>query len=318
MAGPAQVCIVHGSDTWLVQDQSQRLVAEWKKIFPTTSIETLSPPISLNQLRQNLTTMTFFSTPRIVLVDDAQDLLKLEAEGIKTLASIHQLMDTNIRIIYRSGKDLGKSAAAKMFLGLGQVLSCPPLTEWQQDQAQRELIAFAKARGKALQIPAASILLAWLGTHRASLYNELSKAITYGGERTTVTEADVAAVSSPSHIAPFALTDALLQKNKERFFKELGKRLEDDYPLSLLSLLAGQFRLLLQIWEQKQLSPSAIAANIGKSEFVVKKTVPAIRHWSQDQCYRALRLLHQTDVDLKTGCGDPGALMILRCAQCWT
>ena len=251
------------------------------------------------------------------MIDETQELLKLEDGALKELSGIHKLLEANLRVIYRSGKDLGKSAAAKQFLVLGQVLSCPPLTEWQQDQAQRELRDFAKTRGKTLQPQAAAVLLSWLGTHRASLYSELTKAITYVGERAQITDADVAAVSSPSHVAPFALTDALLQKNRDRFFKELSQRLEDDYPLSLLSLLAGQFRLLLQLHELPNKNSGSAAATLGKSEFMVRKTLPALRYWTPDQCSAALRLLHLTDVDLKTGCSDPGALMILRCAQMW-
>lgn len=317
MAAHPQVFIIYGSDSWLRQQQRQKLTQQWQKVHPASVTEVLSEDLTLGALTQCLGTLNFFSPERLILIKNAELMVGWTEAQLVALAELHQSLDENTRVLYLAGKELGQSKQAKKLIALGQAVPCLPLTEWQQAQAQSELQTWAKAAGKQLEPRAAQVLVEWIGPTRPLLASELEKAIAYVGERSKIEAGDIAAVSSASHLAPFAVTDALLTGAREPFFKALDARLEHEHPLPILSLLAGQFRTLIALWELRGQSSAACAEALGKSEFVVKKSLPALSRWPAERCRKALSILHDVDVTLKTGCNHPEVFMLNAMTKVW-
>lgn len=313
----APVYIIHGTDSWLRQQHWQKIQADWFKIHPSSQTEILSDTPDFQQLTQLLGTVSFFTPQRLIAIKNAAAILDWTPAQLAAITSLQQQLDDQTCVVYSNDKSLGVSKTAKLVLKWGKVLECAPLTEWQQPQAQRELQGWAKAEGKQLQPQAAQLLVEWIGPHRQSLATELSKAIAYAGSKPQISTQDIAAVSSPSHLAPFAMTDALLRGDRKHFFMSLDTRLEHDHPLPILSLLAGQFRTMIALWDQPSTSMAELAKTLGKSEFVLKKAQAGLRYWPQDRCKKALGHLHQLDINLKTGCNFPEALTINMMAKVW-
>ncbi len=314
----ADVHIIHGSDRWLCRQTLKQLLAASK--MSSAAVETVSAkdlgPVGL---LDRLGAVPLFAAQRCVWVEDAECMTAWPQAQLTALKQCHSAQDSVTLMIYMV-KSFGKSKNAASLRGFGKVHDCLPLTEWQHDTACHEMQAWVRQQRKSLTQPAARLLIEWLGTDRDLLYSELQKLLSYMGERGEIRENDVVAVSLAQHIHPFALTDAVLENNGPRFMRELALRLRDEHPLPLLGLLAGQFRLLLQLWAHRGQSPETLAALLGRKPFVITKTLKALPHWPMARCSRALQRLHQCDIALKGLEGSlnfPESYFMAQCARIW-
>jgi DNA polymerase III delta subunit len=310
----ALITVIHGSDSWQ-RRQALRQACQHADGTPVT--KDLCPDGAAALLCELLCTPPLFAPERVVLVENAERLLSWTPEQLAQLERAQAALPEGTRVVYLAGKDLGRSVAAKRMSSWGSVKNCAPLSEWQHGQAEQELSQWARNQGKQLTAPAAQLLIAFFGPQREWLFSELEKTLVYIGERKQILPGDIAAVSMSQHIQPFAMSNALSEGRRPLFFKELQRRLEHEHPLPLLGLLAGQFRLFLQLWALRGSNSEDIAKQLGKTPYVIDKNLPALRHWSSQRCQNALGLLHASDLHLKTGVSEPEAYFFMQCVRIW-
>lgn len=114
-------------------------------------------------------------------------------------------------------------------------------------------------------------------------------------------------VSKPLEDNVFDLTKALLEKNRKRTMQiYTDLKLLKVEPIVLVSLLAGQFRLLLQtsILMKKGYRESDIAKELSVHPFRIKKSIEALQKYKLDDIKQILIDLSTLDSEIKAGIRD--------------
>lgn len=106
-------------------------------------------------------------------------------------------------------------------------------------------------------------------------------------------------------IKPFDLLDSLNMKNTQRVLQQSNLLFDHDFnPLALFSLLSGHLLLLRKIKQYEGQKAEVIAKEIKQHAYRVKKTMPALRVWSQEDIDRALEEMQRLDRLLRTWAYD--------------
>lgn len=162
----------------------------------------------------------------------------------------------------------------------------------------------AGAMGGALSTEAVQLLAALVGADLRLLDQEIEKLLLYAGDR-QVTTADVQAlVSRARETSIFDLVDCVGRRQTDRALKLLHGLLDDgEAPLYLLTMLARQVRILIQVSELREsdMAAEAIAGRLKLHPFVVKKGLDQANNFRLDQLERAHERLVETDWAIKTG-----------------
>lgn len=137
------------------------------------------------------------------------------------------------------------------------------------------------------------------------LRNELSKLVTYVGDRKAITADEVARLTAiPREEDIFALVDAVGMGNSRDAVVAVEGMLEAGAdPLMLLGMIARQVRLIWHV--RSEIAAGAdtrrAAKLLGQHPFVVQKCARQGRNFSRAQLERALELVLETDLGIKTG-----------------
>ena len=212
-------------------------------------------------------------------------------------------------------------------------------TEVPRDILRRELAARAGAAGKRIHPEAAEAILGRAGASLRGFAEELDKLFTYVGDRPVVEPGDVeAAFGDRTEAHVFDLTDALVERDVEKALKAVHSlQGQGEEPIYLLNLLAGAVRGLIQareildgpladrwqpgleygafrarVWE-----PARAAAIEGDRGFFAMHPFRAYSllrgasRFAMDDLVRAIELLFETDLRIKTTGLDPVRLLEL-------
>jgi DNA polymerase III subunit delta len=174
-----------------------------------------------------------------------------------------------------------------------------------------------KKHGGSIEFAAARRLAALIGSDLRRLDSELNKLITYVNASRSITEKDVnLLVSDASTSSVFDLVDALGKRDGKRAVHELHHLLDQgENPLGLLAMIVRQYRLLILVKEMqgRNLSPDAMAKELGQHPFAIKKINEQARHYRDIAQLEAIyRRLLEIETEIKTGqTGDVLALDLL-------
>jgi len=170
------------------------------------------------------------------------------------------------------------------------------LTDWVVREA-------AKA-GKKITPPTAAGLVRIVPNDMETIALELGKAADYAGQD-EITMADVEAVCTRSlETRIFELVDAIGNK-KPAVALEIYHNLllMKESPLMILSMVARQFRLILQAKRcaAQNVPPSQIAERMGQRGFVASAALRQGQNFAMETVLEAVRDCLETDVGIKTG-----------------
>ncbi len=164
----------------------------------------------------------------------------------------------------------------------------------------------AKKLGGSIEPGAAQRLSALIGGDLRRLDSELNKLITYVNAQRSITEKDVLLlVSDASTSSVFDLVDALGKRDGKRAAHELHHLLDQgENPLGLLAMIVRQYRLLILVKElqARNLSPDAMAKELGQHPFAIKKINDQARNYRDlAQLETIYRRLLEIETEIKTG-----------------
>ncbi|MSP13341.1 MAG: DNA polymerase III subunit delta [Chloroflexi bacterium] len=171
------------------------------------------------------------------------------------------------------------------------------LTHWIQTQA--------KTKGGQIQPDAAELLGAYIGNDLRLLDQELEKLLMHSYPDARITAAEVRLLVPyvrESNI--FEMVDALCARNGHMATRLLHGLIEDgESPQYLLTMIARQFRILIQMKElsQQGLPAESIRSQLGLHPFVVEKGLAQTRQFTLDQLLQIHHRLLELDVSIKTG-----------------
>jgi DNA polymerase-3 subunit delta len=186
--------------------------------------------------------------------------------------------------------------------GQAELVLCEPP---QQRDLASWIIQRTKEKGATIEGAAAHDLATFVGRHLRLLDNELEKLVAYRGGEGTISRSDVRLLVPYVQEADiFDMVDAIGRRDGEaamRLLREL--RRDGAAPLYLLSMIVRQFRILIQVSDQMQLSrdPKTIARAVGLHPYPTQKAMQQSRQWQPEELRAVYDRLLETDLAIKTG-----------------
>lgn len=175
--------------------------------------------------------------------------------------------------------------------------------------AERELISWiakeAKAGGAYIGGAEAAHMLRCVGDNMEALAMEAAKLADYAGEGGKISLEDIDCLCAKSiESRVFDLVGALGNKNADAALGIYRNMLlMKEQPIMVLSMLARQFRIILQSKSMAKDGAGAreIAEATGLREFVVREGLKQAANFTEGSLKEALSECLNTDVDIKTG-----------------
>jgi len=327
VAAPAEIPIVdiyvlQGDDDLAVQDDLKALYArlrvEGNGELDIASLDGRS--CDQSALTQALTSLSLFSSQRIVVLSDALETLKKKEDG-EWLAILLKNLPHNTHLAllladsqrYSKGEMLWQQVKSNHWLRKS-LKECGRSLAWREYPlpSQREMPAWimneaqsqAQDRDISFDSRAAAELANLVGNNLFQARQEITKALSYVGAGGTVTREDVRLLCSQSREEDiFEMVDAVGGRNAKHALSLL-QRLQEDLPAQYIyTMLARQVRLLIMAREVLEAGggQNDMAAQAGLNPFVAKKALAQCRHFSMGELESLYRRLDRMDEEAKTG-----------------
>jgi DNA polymerase-3 subunit delta len=270
--------------------------------------------ISVDRIIDAANTLPFLSERRVVYVRDS----KLFAAGRKNDSEamagyLSQIPGTTAVIFVETEVDkrgrLYKQTAAT---GRAVELTHPPqsdLLKWVQN-------IFSK-NGKKISVDAGNYLLRTVSHQMTAVRAEAEKLTAHAGERNDITAADIDAVCSPGMEARiFDLVGAVAGGNGAKAIRLYRNMLLlKESPLMVLTMMARQFRLILQCTaaKAKKMPAAEISRVLGLRGFVVDEALRQGKLLDSETLIFALKDCLDMDIRIKTGLmgAEPGVEVLI-------
>lgn len=250
------------------------------------------------------------SSKRMIIALDAPYFSeKTKEKEVKMLAGYLENPEESTCLVFSTFKIDKRTKLTKIMLQKKFAVSCEPLKE---KDLRRWINQRFRQENKTIEEKALESLLILVGNNLYQMDNEINKILTYLGKENKVTEKTVKTLVTPSSPETniFSLVDNIGKKNKAESLAELQNMLkQNEPPLKILTMIARQFRLLLQVksLQKENRTKKEILSALRLPFFVVNKLLMQADNFSYDELARALIMAHKTDLKIKTGRMEPQA-----------
>lgn len=165
-----------------------------------------------------------------------------------------------------------------------------------------------KTKKGEISTEAARLLANLIGSDMRLVESEIDKLLAYADGRPISVQDVQLLVSQAREAVIFELTDCLARRETARALRIVHHLFEDGKePLFVLSMLARQIRILMQVWglRSQGLGQHEIASRLGLHPFVVEKALAQVGAFSMEQLQAAHRRIVSADWTIKTGEIEP-------------
>lgn len=148
------------------------------------------------------------------------------------------------------------------------------------------------------------------------IHNECNKLKLYKEEDKTISKEDVKelVIKKLGDVTEltFSFTRALAERNKKEALNLYQEILDYNVePLSLIGLLASQFRIMYQVkvLDRKRMNNAEIAKILNTKEYRIMKTKELTRFYTEKEILNLIIKLSEIDLKIKTTSNDPNLLI---------
>jgi len=306
--------LIFGGESYLVEDTAKKIInillPEDKKEFGLEIIH--AKDTDIKSIMSAVKTPSLLGLKRVVWIKDCDNLLGKKSEGFDK--NIEHSIPDNTYVILTAEK-AGKK--------IGEVIEFPAFKENRKsdiNQAYEFVQLKLKKSGKKLSPTDFEYLLSFTGVNLRQIINELDKLELYCNDKDNIAEKDINILVSESiEYAPFAMSDAVAEKNLPRAMKlleEFSHTKNTGY--SIVPMLTKRIRLLLQIkiliekgdiskdivkrgyYDQKTYS-SASKKLSGQHPYLIFRIAQQSLKFQKEELMADIKKLFETEVSIKTG-----------------
>jgi DNA polymerase III subunit delta len=316
---PGTIYLLHGDDAYALGEARQKLEAKlvdpaWRDF----NVTVLPGDAAGRKLVEALLAIPFGGGHRLVVVKEPAFLASAKGED-PTLADLEKLLEAGLpdhsALLLIATKVDARLKLAKKIMGLATVREFASAKPWQVEERLAPWVESQVGHYKRRISPdAVSALLAATGGDRWRVQREIEKLTTYCPEGQRITTEMVNQLVAGGDVEVFALTDALARKRAGDALVAVNRLLTTDHALKVLAAAVTVMRgwLRLKQLQAQGMGASQIASAIGaRSDFKVKKDLEAIRGWTPAELERALGVLLELDLGVKSGAWPPDTHRIL-------
>ena len=304
--------LIFGGESYLIEDTAKKIIDTLllgdQKEFGLEIIH--AENIDIKNIISAIKTSSLFGLKRVVWIKDCEKLLEKKSEGFDKNIE-HSIPDDTYVIL----------TAEKSGKKIGEVIEFTSFKENKKSD-RNQLYEFAQLKlkngNKKLSPTAFEYLLSLTGVNLRQIMNELEKLELYCKDNITEDDINILVPKSIEH-APFAMSDAVAEKNLPRALKlleEFSRTKNSGY--SLLPMLTKRIRLLLQIkiliekgdipedivkrgyYDQKTYS-SASKKLSGQHPYLIFRIAQQSLKFQKEELMTDIKKLFETEVSIKTG-----------------
>ncbi len=298
-----KIYLLFGEERFLVKLYESRL----KEAIITQSTEMMNfdtfkgKDFDVRNVENAIYTLPFMSEKRLVILRDTGLLVSGRKDDTDKMVSIlENTPETTVVLFCEEQVDkknrLYKKISAKGYAVDFKTPSEKELTEW--------VIRSLKKYGKNISSKDASLFLRSVSHNMSAIDAEVNKLIDYS-KNAIITEEDIEAVCTKSlETRIFDMVEAVGNKNSHAALNIFSNMiLMKESPIMVISMLARQFRLILQakICSEKGMNLEEIAYTLGQRSFAVKESLEQGRNFSNEVLLEAINECLNTDLNIKTG-----------------
>ena len=293
------IFLFFGEEGFLIQERINELKKEISD--PSLNIETIdADSVPVEDVISALQTQPLLIGQKLIIIKN----LDFRSEVASNLVPCLKLVPASTRVVFTSITVDKRSKLFKTIDKMGEVYEFKQFADWEQNQVVLWIVRRAASLGKQIDQSTARQLQEICGSSLQKLASEIDKLVTYVGEQKAIKQDDVLALASPGEINTFALARAVAEKNLKQAltaFRIIYKNRQDLF--SILSLLATQYKTMLQTkcFPKVGSSSQTIAQNLGANPYFVRKCMEKAANFSHAELRRALALLLETNMKLKSG-----------------
>ena len=254
--------------------------------------------IDVNELISQAETMPFFAPRRLIVVENS-DFAKNSNDAITDYIS--NIPDYLYLIFVESQVD----ARTRFFKACKSKGVTVCFESFQGEKLRNWVGVTLKKNDKKMTNRDLDYFLSLTGEDMSNITNELEKLICYTGERQIIESDDIdALVTRQIGDNIFKMIEQMGNRNQpkamEYYYDLLAKR---EAPFKILSLIARQFNILLQVKELVALrcSDNQIASKLGLYPRYVKDYIGQSKKFDASSLRRALEACVEADESIKTG-----------------
>jgi DNA polymerase-3 subunit delta len=300
----AQVYLFHGGESLLMEEAIQRVieaaVPEGARAF---NLDFLSGgDADIRDILAHASAFPMMADRRVVLVRDVDRL------GEKALELLAHYLDrpspTTVLLLAGTKPDLRRKAFAAV-RKKGMAFAFDELRDYQLPDW---IVHRVGKRGGTIDAETAKLLAAYVGSSLRDIDNELDKLFLYIGERTVITQNDVAAVVGFSReYSVFELQNAIGRRDARRSVEILERMLEANEPVPLiLSSLTNYFAKLWLIGDQirRGTKHAEVAALAKIPPYYLKDYLQTLERYTPEEIEGSFHQLALADQQFKTSGAD--------------
>ncbi|WP_144463772.1 DNA polymerase III subunit delta [Siminovitchia fortis] len=305
------IYLLYGKESFLINDVKQKLMANVLKNgseeFNYSAYDLEEVPVEL--AIEDAETYPFLGEKKLVIVHNPVFLTavkqkeKVEHDLKRLEKYVSDPAPYTVMVFIADYEKLDeRKKITKLLKKHAEILEAKPLNEPQLKSWIRERAAFHHAE---IEEPAVDTLVFMTGNDLMALNEELIKLSLNAGEKGLITEEMVKRLVSRSlEQNVFALTESVVKRESGealRIYFDLMKQNEE--PIKILSLIAGQFRLIYQVKELtgRGYSHKHAAGLLKVHPYRVKLAAGQARSFSNEELKAIIDLIAECDLKLKSG-----------------
>ncbi|MED1205070.1 DNA polymerase III subunit delta [Heyndrickxia acidicola] len=304
------VYLLYGTERFLINEAKQILIqnalTEEEMDFNFSSYDLEEMPVELTL--EDAETFPFVGERKLVFLHNPTFLTaektkgKIEHNIAKLEAYLEEPAPYSILVISAPYEKLDeRKKITKLLKKKAEVLEAKKLTEaelgsWIQGRAELNGVRITK--------DAADMLSGLAGTDLMMLTNEIDKISLYVGKGNEINQEMVEKLTARSlEQNIFSLVDKVVHRKIDealRIFYDLLKQNEE--PIKILSILAGQFRLIYQTKElaRRGYGQQQIASTLKVHPFRVKLAAGQAKLFSEHELKKIMDMLAESDLQMKS------------------
>ena len=297
MAAAPPVLLLHGEETFLVEDEARRVGAEWRaELVSEFGYEALDPSaLTVARLREAVLQIPFLDPYRVVV---ARGVQLRRADGLAP--ALVEVPDSTRVLITVRGRLNASSRLVKAVVAAGgrareyTTLKGRALQTW----------IFTRARELGLPIAAGAALVKLARQDLGVIDSELRKLAAYQASGNHLDQAamdDLVVAGRQDDI--FRLTEQLLPRPTAVAWRVLAGLLEREQPTIIAYRLARHLALVLDVKSRQDRGErlSQVQAEMREHPFVVQKAYDVAQSVGADRLEDGLRTLLAYEWEVKSG-----------------
>ncbi len=313
-APPKCVYVLHGSDQFLLDAHRKEIIETViGDADPQVCVSTLDGTAELAAVLDELRTLPFLASRRVVLVRDADAFIGAHREKLEDYLKAPSATGTLVLV---AGSFPKNTRLYKAVAKVGEIRDC---TADPKRDLGRFLQSAATKRGKKIAPEAAELMIACKGADLAALDAEMEKLSLYVGPRGNITAEDVSTlVVSTAGPAAFALTNALTAGDAAGALTALdGMLTQRGEEFKTLGMIAWHLRKVLKV---RQLldsgAPGPEACKAARVFFDQRGFLGMVQRRPLAKVEEDFRRLIRADLGMKSGLDATTALQQLVVGLC--